>query len=163
MEHLQDNAHSHVVKAYKDNQEANRRVIVKAAELMSNPVIAVNDTETIENAWYLMKKEQIKHLPVMQRGELIGICTETNILARVILNKEGELEGVKSESVADVMNPSVVTTSSGTEVRHVAQALMGFEIDALVVMDDYQQIQGIITRSDLISRLAMSPPIELYT
>ena len=130
---------------------------------MSSPVIAVNDTETIENAWHLMVKEKIKHLPVMNNGELVGMCTQANILGRVIIDKSGGLEGVKPESVEEIMNPMVVTTTGDTDVRHVAQALTGFDMDALIVMDEYKNISGIITESDLIRRLANEPPLELYT
>ncbi len=151
------------VDAYKKNQRSSRHLIVKAAELMSSPVITVNSSEAIENAWNLMQKKGIKHLPVLERGELVGMCTQSNILGRVIINKRGELEGVKPELVSDTMQATVVTTSSDTDVRHVAHALMSFEMDALLVMDDYQRISGIITESDLIRRLANEPPLELYT
>lgn len=157
------NTQSRALNAYKKNQQPLRKVIVKATELMSSPVIAVNDTESIENAWHLMSKEKIKHLPVMNNGELVGMCTQANILGRVIIDKSGGLEGVKPENVAEIMNPMVVTTTGDTDVRHVAQALTGFDMDALIVMDEYQNISGIITESDLIRRLANEPPLELYT
>lgn len=155
---------THALKAYKKNQQSGtRQVIVKAAELMSSPVITIAAADSIENAWYLMNQHGIKHLPVVDRGELVGMCTQTNILGRMIVNKEGALEGVKPETVSEAMQETVVTTSLDTDVRHVAQALMGFDIEALVIMSDYHQIVGIVTPSDLIKRLATEPPLELYT
>jgi len=157
------NTQNRALNAYKKNQQPIRKIIVKATELMTNPVIAINDNESIENAWHLMAKEKIKHLPVMNSGELVGMCTQANILGRVIVDKQGGLEGVKPEKVSEIMNPMVVTTTGDTDVRHIAQALTGFDMDALIVMDEYQNISGIITESDLIRRLANEPPLELYT
>ncbi len=151
------------LSAYKGNQKSNRKVVVKAAELMSSPVIAISASASLENAWKLMQDEQIKHLPVIEEGELVGMCTQIDLLARVIVDKEGNLEGVKPELIGDIMNPVVVTTTGDTDVRHIAEALTEFDIGALVVTDAYQKMLGIVTEKDLIKRLAKEPPIEIYT
>lgn len=149
--------------AYKDNQKTKRRVVVKAAEIMSSPVIVISALATLEEAWQLMKDERIKYLPVINESELVGICSQTNLLARVIVDKDGNLEGVKPELIEDIMNPMVVTTTGDIDVRHLAEALTEFDIGALVVTDAYQKILGIVTEKDLIKRLAKEPPIEIYT
>ncbi|MDX1353296.1 MAG: CBS domain-containing protein [Thiomicrorhabdus sp.] len=150
--------------AYSENQSnRERRVIVKVAEVMSSPVIQVDINTSIEQAWRLMEKHSIKHLPVLNNGELVGMCSQANLLGRLIVSKTGELEGVKRELVADVMQAEVVTTTLETDIRHIAQALSEYQIDVLVIMSEYQKILGIVTESDLISRLAKEPPIELYT
>jgi len=152
------------LNAYKENQTGHiRQVIVKVAELMTSPVVTTNVDSNLEEVWQLMQEKGVKHLPVLDRGELVGMCSQSQILARVIVNKEGRLEGVKPELVSDIMQTEVVTTSLDTDVRHVAQALSHYQIDALVIMSDYHQVLGIVTESDLIKRLANDPPLELYT
>ena len=141
------------LNAYKQNQQSKkRRVIVKVAEIMSSPVISVQSNASLENAWYLMEVDN-----------LVGICSQTDLLARMVIGREGQIEGVKRETVLQVMHPQVVTTSADTEIRHVAQALTEYEIDSLVIMNEYQKVIGIVTEKDLISRLAQEPPIEIYT
>ncbi|WP_040725393.1 HPP family protein [Thiomicrorhabdus sp. Kp2] len=152
------------LNAYNENRSnAQRRIIVKVSEIMASPVFQVDANSSIENAWRLMEKHDIKHLPVIDNGELVGMCSEANLLGRMIISKSGELEGVKPELVRDVMQAGVVTTTLDTDIRHIAQALTKYQIDALVIMSEYQKILGIVTESDLISRLAKEPPIELYT
>jgi len=154
---------SGALEAYKGNQqESKRTVVVKVSEIMVSPVITVSADNTLEEAWNLMKTNSIKHLPVLDNAELVGMCSQSDLLGRIIVSKSGELEGVKPERVRDVMHSEVVTTSLETDIRHIAQALTEYQIDTLVIMNEYRQILGIVTESDLIMRLAKEPPIELY-
>lgn len=130
---------------------------------MSSPVIMADCNNSLEEAWLLMQKHKVKHLPVLSNGELVAMCSQANLLTRMIVSSSGELEGVKPEKVSDVMKPGVVTTSHETDIRHIALVLTEYHIDALVIMNEYQKILGIVTEHDLVSRLAQEPPIELYT
>ena len=152
------------LNAYKKNQnQSKRRLIVKVSEIMTAPVFTIERNTSIEQAWAMMQEYKIKHLPVMNGDNLVGICSQSDLLSRMIVSNQGQLEGVKNESVAQIMKEKVITTSSDTDIRHVAQVLTEFEIDALLIMSDYYQIVGIVTERDLISRLATEPPLELYT
>ncbi|BCN93151.1 hypothetical protein THMIRHAM_09360 [Thiomicrorhabdus immobilis] len=155
---------STALNAYKKNQtKESGQIIVNVAEIMVSPVFTININSSIEEAWQLMQAKKIKHLPVLDNAELVGMCSQEDLLARMIVSKEGELEGVKQERVADVMQSGVVTTTIDTDIRHIAQALTGYQIDVLLIMSEYHQILGIVTESDLIRRLAKEPPIEIYT
>lgn len=159
----QNSKKSGALDAYKGNQkESKRAIVVKVSEIMVSPVITVGADNTLEEAWNLMKNNSIKHLPVLDHAELVGMCSQADLLGRIIVSKSGELEGVKPERVRDVMHSEIVTTSLDTDIRHIAQALTGYQIDALVIMNEYRQILGIVSESDLIRRLAKEPPIELY-
>ncbi len=156
-------ANSSAVQAYQTTQkDPVRRVVSKVSEIMNSPVKTVLSDSTLEEAWHLMQSHQIKHLPVMHLENLIGICSQRDLLSRVIVGKDGELEGAKRETVLDIMQTQVVTTVSETDIRHVANVLTQYDIGALVVMNNFQQPIGIVTRGDIIKRLGNEPPLELY-
>jgi len=160
----QSNPKNSALNAYKQNQSTSSgKPVVKVAEVMVSPVVTINVNASLEEAWQIMHSKKIKHLPVLNNAELVGMCSQENLLTRIIVGKSGELEGVKPEKVVDVMHTEVVTTNLDTDIRHVAQALNQYQIDALVIMSEYHQIIGIVTESDLIRRLAKEPPIEIYT
>lgn len=162
-QHTQKDSNA-ALRAYKKNQtKLPGQVIVNVSEIMTSPVFTININNSIEEAWHLMQAKKVKHLPVLNNAELVGMCSQEDLLARIIVSKSGELEGVKQEQVGDVMQSGVVTTTLDTDIRHVAQALTGYQIDVLVIMSEYHQILGIVTESDLIRRLAKEPPIEIYT
>jgi len=53
----------------------------KIDKIMSKNVITIEKGESIEDAARLMAEKKIKRLPVMGKGELVGIISATDILA----------------------------------------------------------------------------------
>ncbi len=151
------------IKAYETTKkEPVRRVVVRVAEIMSTPVSVISDENSLEEAWRLMQEQHIQHLPVIREGKLVGIISQRDLLCRVIVSKDGLLEGVKRETVGELMQEQVVTTTEGTDIRHVAAVLSQYDIGALVIMNPYETPVGIVTRGDIIKRLSNEPPLELY-
>ncbi len=156
-------ANSVALSVYQGKQKnRTRRVVVKVSEIMSTPVKTIFSESTVEEAWKLMQEHKIEHFPVLHLDNLVGICSQRDLLKRVIVGDNGILEGAKRETVADVMRDQVVTTAADTDIRHVANVLIQYEIGALVVMNVFQQPIGIVTRGDIIKRLGNAPPLELY-
>jgi len=154
---------SAAIHAYETTQKDKaRRVVVRVAEIMSTPVKVISSENTLEEAWFLMQENHIQHLPVVASGSLIGICSQRDLLSRMIVSKDGLVEGIKRETVADIMQLHVITTTENTDIRHVATVLTEYEIGALVIMDSSQKPIGVVTRGDMIERLANEPPVELY-
>ena len=53
----------------------------KVSEVMNKNVIAINKNDSLEDAAEIMAQNKIKRLPVMNKQELVGIITATDILA----------------------------------------------------------------------------------
>jgi acetoin utilization protein AcuB len=51
------------------------------AEVMTKPVLTISPDDSVEDAARLLLKHRIGGLPVVRQGELVGILTETDILA----------------------------------------------------------------------------------
>ena len=54
-----------------------------AREIYTNPLVVIEQTETIEEAAKLMQDWQIKHLPVTDKGKLVGMITYLDIAFNV--------------------------------------------------------------------------------
>jgi CBS domain-containing protein len=54
-----------------------------AKQIMTSPLVTINETATIEEAARLMGKKKIKTLPVMDNDKLAGIVTFTDIVFKV--------------------------------------------------------------------------------
>jgi CBS domain-containing protein len=52
----------------------------KVSKIMSNQVITIDESENIDNAAELMAKNKIKHLPVVNDKEVVGIVTTTDLI-----------------------------------------------------------------------------------
>ena len=53
---------------------------LKAIEIMSTPVVTINEDASIEEASQLMTKKRIKKLPVVSGQKLVGIITSMDIV-----------------------------------------------------------------------------------
>lgn len=54
--------------------------VVKVKDIMSSPVITIYPDTSIEDAAQLMANKQIKKLPVMDEGKLVGIVTSMDLM-----------------------------------------------------------------------------------
>jgi len=54
-----------------------------ARQVMSSPVLTINETASIDEAANLMVKKNVKKLPVMGKQKLVGIVTFTDIVTKV--------------------------------------------------------------------------------
>jgi CBS domain-containing protein len=52
--------------------------------VMSAPAVTIDASEPIENATRRMLDHKIGSLPVLERGRVVGILTETDILRRIV-------------------------------------------------------------------------------
>ena len=53
---------------------------MKAKEIMSSPLLTINDEASVEEAAKIMADRRIKKLPVLRDGKLVGIVTSTDIV-----------------------------------------------------------------------------------
>lgn len=71
------------LSALSEHRDAERRAflsVVEIARVMSTPPIVVTPDVTIEEAAAIMATKRIGCLPVLERDELVGMITETDIL-----------------------------------------------------------------------------------
>ncbi len=57
-------------------------------ELMTQNVLTVSPSQTIEDCMAMMTNNRFRHLPVVDRGELIGIITIGDVVKAVIADQE---------------------------------------------------------------------------
>ncbi|MEA3405316.1 MAG: CBS domain-containing protein [Pseudomonadota bacterium] len=151
------------LKKYQNVKHANeRKLVVKAFEIMTTPVFTIEPNASLHKAWKIMQQHDIHHLPVILNNSLVGMFTKTDLLNRVILNDQNDIEEARAEKVEEIMSSQVVATQPDTDIREVALALTEYDIGALPIVTSNEALLGIITLSDLVKRLSQTPPIELY-
>jgi CBS domain-containing protein len=56
---------------------------LSARQIMSSPVLTINETANIEETAKLMARKRVKRLPVVNNGKIVGMITYTDIVAKV--------------------------------------------------------------------------------
>jgi acetoin utilization protein AcuB len=154
----------HAVNAYKEAIKKNneREPILHAYTIMKSPVFTLDPEMTIADAWNYLKEKNVNHMPVLSKEKkIIGILTDRDLLKCLcILECEGNNTALKK--VMDVMRKNVITTGKLTDIRRIAKAMFENHIGAMLVVEESGELEGIITRSDILYALINYPPISFW-
>lgn len=149
------------LKQYDAVKNPPRTPVVKISEIMVAPVITIEQTQSIDDAWTLFENAKIHHLPVMDDlGVLVGILTTFDLLS--ILFERGAGVATDQITVADWMKKEVVTTKVDTDIRRVAFVMSEYHLSCMPIMSEVDEVVAIVTQSDIVRRLGQSPPLEVY-
>ncbi len=108
-------------------------------------VVTVGPSDTLLTAFNRMRIADVSQVPVLDRGELVGLLDESDLLVRV---QDGE--GSFRETVTHAMTDRLETLQSTAPLDAVRKILDGGKV--AIVMDGTQFV-GLITRIDLLNYL----------
>jgi CBS domain-containing protein len=135
---------------------------MRVADLMAGSVVTVGHDATVADAWSIMQKRQVRHLPVLDaERRLIGMLTEHDlrlvILERCLREEPGQvartLAGLR---VNEIMTWAVVTVGPEADVRDAARTMHDRTLGALPVADGGRVI-GMLTATDVIRAVVGTP------
>jgi acetoin utilization protein AcuB len=132
---------------------------------MTESVISVPPDTPIAKAHQIMKKNKIRRLPVIKDGRLLGIVTIGDIREATPSDATTlsiwELNYLWAQlKVENVMSRKVLTVTADEPLINAAQIMLESKISGLPVLDNANQIIGIITESDMFRMLVKSQTQE---
>ncbi|CAI48106.1 M50 family metalloprotease [Natronomonas pharaonis DSM 2160] len=121
---------------------------VRVADVMTpaNEVRTVETTATLDAILDRMFEERHTGYPVVEGGKLVGIVTLADI-RNVHPEKRSETR------VADVMSEDLEAVSPDTEAMDAMRQLAQHSVGRLVVTDEFGNLAGLLTRSDLVTAM----------
>jgi acetoin utilization protein AcuB len=124
------------------------------SKMTPNVITAAPDT-TLADALKLTRGNRIRHLPIVQNGQLVGLVTDRDLrLAMPPIwasdTDHHELRNaLNTRTVREVMVTTIITTPSDTPIEEAARKLYEHRIGCLPVLDG-EELVGIITETDLL-------------
>jgi len=130
---------------------------------MTPDPITVTSDVTLPQAYWLMIKKNIRRVPVMERGQLVGILTLDDLKRMEPISFAGmdimqASDMLSKLPVRRVMTENPTTINSTATLVDAAQMLLKHRISALPVVDD-DKLVGIITESDIFRYIVESKEI----
>jgi acetoin utilization protein AcuB len=125
---------------------------------MSKVVITVEEKDSMQDAMKLLKKHDIRMLPVVREGKLVGVVTDRDLkkasASDATTLEIHELIFLISEiKIKDIMTKNPVTVPFDYTVEETAEILLKNKISGAPVVDHDGQITGTITQTDLFNSL----------
>jgi predicted transcriptional regulator len=112
-----------------------------AYQLISNEMFALKPSDSSSSALVFMEDWQVKDLPVVQNGKLIGTVNE-----KVLFDNE-------DEKVANILKSNAAFCFENTHFYDLLKLLFIGNISAISVLDKEQNFKGIIAAKDLAKQL----------
>ncbi|MCU0766815.1 MAG: CBS domain-containing protein [Gammaproteobacteria bacterium] len=74
----------------------------RVGELMTPNVLTVSPSQTMDDCMQLMTENRVRHLPVVERGRLVGIVTIGDAVKTVIAEHEATIRQLSSYIAGDL-------------------------------------------------------------
>ena len=147
---------------------------MKAREVMTTPVVTIAPDTTLAEIAALLLEHRISGLPVLDRGHVVGIVSESDLLAQREIGGRSKREPepwwafmfpeipdparyVKAHAVRalDVMTTPVISVAEETPTSKVVALLAKRKIRRVPVLRG-ERLVGIVTRADLVRALPLA-------
>jgi acetoin utilization protein AcuB len=126
------------------------RIMPNMAEAMTPFPHTIESNESVEVAKKIMASQNIRHLPVMEGGVLLGILTDRDLkLSFAVTNNEQEISKMP---VGEICVTEVYTVDHSDSLRNVVGYMAKNHIGSAIVLKN-RKVVGIFTTTDACRKL----------
>jgi CBS domain-containing protein len=119
--------------------------------MTQNPLFCLPG-DTVTKAAQLMKARDIGAVPVIESEKskkLVGIITDRDLVIEVLAGERDP----KTTRVDQVMTPGVMTCRIDDDLQQVLNAMSGYQLRRIPIVDNEDRLVGIISQADVATRL----------
>jgi len=125
---------------------------------MTRNPITIDDSASIVEAIHLLREKNIRRLPVMREGKIVGLVTEKMLLGymptKATTLDQWELHYLLSKTpVTAAMNPKPHTVRPETPLADAARLLHDRKLNGVIVVDEHGDLVGIMTTTNALEAL----------
>lgn len=126
-------------------------------EVMNTNLSTIIPEVRLNDAYKLMLKKGIRHLPVVENDKLVGIVTDRDL--RLATSKLSEHPFDPESQVKDIMSKPVRSANPSDPIETITQVMRELKIGCMPIVEDGMLV-GIVTISDLLDALLMLTGID---
>jgi len=133
---------------------------LNVSDLMSTDPVTIGPEDNLARAWDLMDQHHIRHLPVAEDGELVGLVSKRDLLQRALGgDHDDELplshlrRMLHARAADEVMVRGVETADPNESLSDAAERMLEHKFGCLPVVAG-SRIVGILTEADFVRHVA---------
>lgn len=115
-------------------------------DYLKNLQLVTPDTDVME-IFKLMKSKKIRHLPVVNNGESVGIISDRDVQ---FVQASGDTFKLTAK---DIMTKDPYSVDTMTSVAHVVNIMSQKKISSVLIHDTNKKVVGIFTSTDALNIL----------
>lgn len=132
-----------------------KRHLTEVQDWMRENPVTIDPSATLAAAQEMMRENEVRRLPVVERGELVGIITHSDILRQIPASIDETDDDTRllltQRTVREVMTYSPITINPSATIQEAAERMLEYQISGLPVVRN-GKVVGIITESDIFRR-----------
>lgn len=128
------------------------KLLAPVSEIMSTNVPTCSPDDEVDNIWRLMQDKTLAGLPVVNKGKLVGIVTQKDLLegGEVMPTFEAKKGRHRaSPKVSAIMKREVLAVRPDVKAIRVAKVMISKDIGRVPVTDDDGKLIGMVDRKDI--------------
>ena len=131
---------------------------IKVRDWMTTNVITTRRNTSISNAHQIMRENDVRRLPVVEDNKLVGLVTIGDVReaspSDATTLSIWELNYLWAQLVVEkVMTVNVHTVMPDTPILDAAELMLEHKISGLPVVNEEDELMGVITESDIFRML----------
>lgn len=129
------------------------------SKIMSSNAATVQLGQPLSEVRKLMCSTHFHHIPIVEGKKLVGLVSSTDLMKINLLINGADERTVdtiidQQFKIADIMTTQLTTIKQTHTIREAAELLCKGQFHSLPVIDDDQNVVGIVTTTDLIHYLS---------
>ncbi|KMP12131.1 hypothetical protein UR09_01765 [Candidatus Nitromaritima sp. SCGC AAA799-A02] len=128
---------------------------MKVKELMSKKLLTVSPEDKVDKVFFLFNFENIRHMPVVEKGRLVGILSDRDLKKvlgppkKFLERADGTTVTISARKVRTIMKRGLITIGPEQRAADAAAIMAKRKIGALPVVQK-EKLIGIITATDIL-------------
>ncbi|MDH3327672.1 MAG: CBS domain-containing protein [Desulfobulbaceae bacterium] len=132
---------------------------IKVSKYMASQVISISPDVGVREAFFIMKENAIRHLPIVDENrKLIGIISDRELRRPNWVDEAHDISHVyyldNTMHVRDVMIKNVLVLHTYDTLSKAVSLLLDHSIGAAPVLDKTEELVGMLSSIDLLRALA---------
>jgi CBS domain-containing protein len=124
----------------------------RAADVMSSPVLTVQASDSLADAYERMRGYGISHLVVVDQGQFSGLLSDRDVL----------MSHDRRARVDSEMSTELLLSSPDETIHSIAGIMVRHRINCVPLLDQEYHLVGILTTTDILGCLTYQAPRELW-
>lgn len=148
--------------------EDGRQPLQRVGEVMSRRPLCLRMGFSLHEAWRRLAEAGYGQAPVVNSdGILVGLLTRAELLQPERLphpdQNPVEWHANWSQPVSDWMVSPVPSVDEHTDLRRLAEVMLETALPGLPVVDARGQVEGFVSRTDVLRAIIHDPPLDLWS
>lgn len=127
-------------------------------DVMTVPPISLKDSDSLGAAAALMSRHAIKRLPVVDQDQkIVGVISRVDVLKQLLSVKtrpvKTKIPSGSAQTVGEIMLSDIPAVREDSGLTEIVKVLIEAEMRKLIVVDEDQRPIGLISDSDVVSRI----------